>query len=301
MHYNNKVGVKYMARPRKFSPYKRYYSGMVAIILTFIILFIVGTMSVRNIPSDIPEEEPSSGLVMYDPIESVDGYYKHSQKVVAVGDSTMSLSDGVKKKSKSPCKQDEATWVDMLGQNVANISCPGANVSDMLKEVRSSGAIGKNTRRVFISVGTNGYRLGYSTAHMTAMMERLVRAIEKKSPKAEIVFVGYTPVSYNDSCFKKGFMKEARLYDIYHQLANYSMKQVAFSHELYFIDIDDMDYDICNNDDTVLRLPSQEGTPWHTTSYGHMRIAQRVFDEVGTVENSRIDEYNKKKIFVDYN
>lgn len=301
MQYKNKVGVKYMARPKKFSPYKRYYSGMVATILTFIILFIVGAISVKNIQSDTPEAEPSPNPVMYDPIESFDGYYKRSQKVVAVGDSTMSLSDGVRKKSKSPCKQDEATWVDMLGQNIANISCPGANVSDMLKEVRSSGAIGKNTKRVFISVGTNGYRRGYSTAHMTTMVQKLVSEIEKKSPQAEIIFVGYTPVNYNDTCFKKGFMKEARLYDIYHQLANYSMRQVAFSHDLYFIDIDDMDYDICNNDDTILRLPSQEGTPWHTTSYGHMRIAQRVFDEVGTVEHSRIDEHNKKKIFVDYN
>ena len=290
-----------MARPKKFSPYKRYYSGMVATICTFIILFIVGAMSVKNMQPDTPEAEPHPDPVMYDPIESFDGYYKRSQKVVAVGDSTMSLSDGVRKKSKSPCKQEEATWVDMLGQNIANISCPGANVSDMLKEVRSSGAIGKNTKRVFISVGTNGYRRGYSTAHMTAMVEKLVREIEKKSPQAEIIFVGYTPVSYNDTCFKKGFMKEARLYDIYHQLANYSMRQVAFSHDLYFIDIDDMDYDICNNDDTILRLPSQEGTPWHTTSYGHMRIAQRVFDEVGTVEHSRIDEHNKKKIFFDYN
>ena len=290
-----------MARPKKFSPYKRYYSGMVATIVTFIILFIVGAISVKNMQSDTPEAEPHPNPVMYDPIESFDGYYKRSQKVVAVGDSTMSLSDGVRKKSQSPCKQEEATWVDMLGQNVANISCPGANVSDMVKEVRSSGAIGKNTKRVFISVGTNGYRRGYSTAHMTAMVEKLVREIEKKSPQAEIIFVGYTPVSYNDTCFKKGFMKEARLYDIYHQLANYSMRQVAFSHDLYFIDIDDMDYDICNNDDTILRLPSQEGTPWHTTSYGHMRIAQRVFDEVGTVEHSRIDEHNKKKIFFDYN
>ena len=290
-----------MARPKKFSPYKRYYSGMVATILTFIILFIVGAMSVKNMQPDTPEAEPHPNPVMYDPIESFDGYYKRSQKVVAVGDSTMSLSDGIRKKSQSPCKQEEATWVDMLGQNVANISCPGANVSDMVKEVRSSGAIGKNTKRVFISVGTNGYRRGYSTAHMTAMVQKLVREIEKKSPQAEIIFVGYTPVSYNDTCFKKGFMKEARLYDIYHQLANYSMRQVAFSHDLYFIDIDDMDYDICNNDDTILRLPSQEGTPWHTTSYGHMRIAQRVFDEVGTVEHSRIDEHNKKKIFSDYN
>lgn len=290
-----------MARPKKFSPYKRYYSGMVATILTFIILFIVGAMSVKNMQPDTPEAEPHPNPVMYDPIESFDGYYKRSQKVVAVGDSTMSLSDGIRKKSQSPCKQEEATWVDMLGQNIANISCPGANVSDMVKEVRSSGAIGKNTKRVFISVGTNGYRRGYSTAHMTAMVEKLVREIEKKSPQAEIIFVGYTPVNYNDTCFKKGFMKEARLYDIYHQLANYSMRQVAFSHDLYFIDIDDMDYDICNNDDTILRLPSQEGTPWHTTSYGHMRIAQRVFDEVGTVEHSRIDEHNKKKIFFDYN
>lgn len=288
-----------MARPKKFSPYKRYYSGMVATICTFGILFVIGTLSLKNVTVESPEVDQSP--VAYDPIESFDGYYKRSQKVVAVGDSTMSLSDGVRQKLESPCKHDEATWVDMLGQNVANISCPGANVSDMLKEVRSSGAVGKNTKRVYISIGTNGYRQGYSTEYMTEMMQKLVVEINKKSSGAEIIFVGYTPVNYNTECFQKGFMKEARLYDIYHQLANYSMRQVAYLNGLYFIDIDDFEYDICDVDNTILRLPSQEGTPWHTTSYGHMRIAQRVFEETGTVENSRIDEKNKQKIFVDYN
>lgn len=290
-----------MVRPKKFSPYRRYYSGMVATIITFLILCIIALLSLRNIGGaemEVESEKPQP--VIYDPIESVDGYYKRSQKVVAVGDSTMSLSDGVKKKSKSPCRQDEATWVDMLGQNIANISCPGANVSDMLKEVRSSGAVGKNTKRVFISVGTNGYRRGYSTAYMTGMMQRLVNEVKKKAPSSEIIFVGYTPVDYNDSCFKKGFMKEARLYDIYHQLANYSMRQVAYLNDLYFINIDDLKYDICNPSDTILRLPSQKGTPWHTTSYGHMKIAGRVFEEVGTVENSRIDD-DMKNVFIDYN
>ena len=59
-----------MARPKKFSPYKRYYSGMVATILTFIILFIVGAISVKNMQSDTPEAEPHPNPVMYDPIES---------------------------------------------------------------------------------------------------------------------------------------------------------------------------------------------------------------------------------------
>lgn len=283
-----------MARPRSFSSYKKYHSGMVATICTIIILFIIVPLSLRSV--NVIDTSGDPDPVVYDPIENFDKHYHRSQKVVAVGDSTMSLSDGVEKKTSSSCKQEEATWVDMLGQDIANISCPGANVSDMLKEVRSSGAIGKNTKRVYISIGTNGYRKGYSTSYMTNMMQKLVREIQKKSTDAEIIFVGYTPVNYNTVCFQKGFMKDARLYDIYHQLANYSMRQIASINDLYFIDIDDFEYDICDTRNTILRLPSQDGTPWHTTSYGHMRIAQRVFDQTGTVENSRLEKKNTQKI-----
>ena len=148
-----------MARPRSFSSYKKYHSGMVATICTIIILFIIVPLSLRSV--NVIDTSGDPDPVVYDPIENFDKHYHRSQKVVAVGDSTMSLSDGVEKKTSSSCKQEEATWVDMLGQDIANISCPGANVSDMLKEVRSSGAVGKNTKRVYISIGTNGYRKGY--------------------------------------------------------------------------------------------------------------------------------------------
>lgn len=260
------------------------------IIIITVICVTIGVIvnhSRNNTP--VPQEEQT---VNDTPAATFGKIYNNAQTVVALGDSTMALADGVNANSKAPCHQEASTWVDMLGQKIANLACPGASVTDMIAQVETSGAIGGTTKRVFITVGTNGYRRKNSVADMTNKVQKLVDEVRNRAPKSEIIFVGYTPIRYDThgECMSKSYEKQARNYDIYHQMGNYSMKQVAASNRLHFIPIDDIEYDICDKKNTIVWLPEQKGTAWHTTSYGHMLIAHRVFEHTGTVQNSRLSE-----------
>lgn len=194
---------------------------------------------------------------------------------VAFGDSTMSLADGVRIED-AGCMQEENNWVDRL-PDVINMSCPGADVTRTIKIIKESTALRENPKKVLVSIGTNTMRKLGKDVELEKYVQYVVNHIRNISPESEIVFVGYLKVFSDVECLNDAEKKVAKYTDDLHIRSDEALKKVAGENNIEFVPMDDLTYDMCDSENTFVRIPNTtKGTNWHTTSKGHEAIAQRL-------------------------
>lgn len=230
-------------------------------------LGLINTKSLDG--DDIPEEE------VIDEPDTVEEETPVSS--VAIGDSTMALSDGEISDWQNGCRHEKGNWPDMLGVE-ENISCAGADVSKVQRIAKETNTIGAVTEQVYITVGSNSFRDKQNEQDITEQTSELVEIINEKAPVANITFVGYLPSLDSTFCLKGKESKKAKELGRFHTSADKVMNSIAEETNSEFISMDNLyKFDMCNEDNTYIRLPNTTpGAAWHTTSLGHTKIVENI-------------------------
>jgi len=210
-----------------------------------------------------------------------DNYNNDSESVkqidtttIAFGDSTMSLASG-KKIDDRPCRQEKNTWVELLG--VDNYSCPGNSIYDTFDIIDHNDELKNNPDKVFLTIGTNTLRHKGIDKKIGDYIQKIIDRIYHYSPHSEIIIVGYLPVYYGGGCLNKKQQHTAKYISNLHNRTNDILKKVSHDNNIQFIDLSDINYTICNVDDTFIRVPgTTKGSNWHTTDKGHRKIAEKI-------------------------
>ena len=127
-------------------------------------------------------------------------------------------------------------------------------------------------------------------------MRELVAKIRSKSNDTDIVFIGYLPLIADRECLNQEEMSSSRYVDLVHRVANQAMREVANNMGYTYIDLEDMKYNMCNQDETYVRIPGTTlGTNWHTTPKGHYEIAKRISKEMKGVGIKKDFDFSKIK------
>ena len=238
--------------------------------IVFTTLFIVMMISCFTLYSYVVtfSEKPN--------LSSHDTYYSVSKENIALGDSTMSLSNGVIENRSYGCRHERGNWVSLLENETENLSCAGAVVDDMVELAGATRAIGENTQRVFITAGSNSFRNNASMNDVVKDLLNITKVVQEKAPDAHIIFVGYTYVPLG-KCMNKNTKFDAHYINTLHVLGDYAMKKAARLSDSFFIDNSILTYNICKEDNTYVRLPgTTSGANWHTTLRGHRAIKNNV-------------------------
>lgn len=205
--------------------------------------------------------------------------------IYAFGDSTMSLAEGHPDGDKDgTCFPDKDTWVDKLGGETTNLSCPGSTVEDAVSAARRSNIAEDSPHIVFITTGTNLMRRDVSIANTTQHIQNLIETIQELSPGSTIYLVGYLPIEETIPCSdnRKEDEKYAHYLNTLHNRADQALREAARRTEAEFINTRKLTKPICS-EDTYIRLPGQDGVPWHTTQKGHEAIAHKVLSKIHTL------------------
>lgn len=220
----------------------------------------------------------------------------YQQEVVAIGDSTMALSQGVEDEDQEnvspnhhttlPCLRESDTWVSMLKDKTISLACPGATTKDAIDIAKNTLVLGERTKRVYVSIGSNDFKAKRTVEEITDGTQRLIDIIRQRSPESEIVFVGYTLVPLG-KCMNKNESLRARLLNSRHYKADETMKEImSKTPNAYYVDVSELDYNICDKSQAMVRLPgTTHGALWHTTLIGHEKIAAKVNEEIGSVDS----------------
>lgn len=252
-----------------------FRSATTGLIARYITLFIIVIM----LPHVNIAPEAISPLPPSDATRTNNKNVKENASVVAVGDSTMALSNGRKMDSAGGCRHEKDNWVSLVDKGSMNISCSGATVKDTHVRVRDTIALGDKTKTVLITVGSNSFRKKETFSSLVQQIEDMTATIEEKAPGADIVFVGYLPVIAEPKCMTDRYVSTVRYINLVHKAADMVMQQVASEKGYRFVDFSSATYNICNQNSTLVRIPhTTPGAAWHTTPQGHRYITQKILD-----------------------
>lgn len=245
-----------------------------------LLLFLAMILPITNMlssPSDVISSPATEGYVSGRNAETTPS----NAKIVALGDSTVSLADGRLKDSIGGCKHEEGTWIDQLDIGAVSLACSGDTVRQTTNVARSTPALGDDTEMVFITVGTNSLRDSVPYSSLVRQLDRLVETVWGRAPYAEIVFVGYLPLHSNSDCKNHEQVQRSRYVDAVHLVANEALIDVADRGSIDYVDTTGHTFDMCDGEESFIHLPyTHRGTPWHTTGVGHAFIASRVAEDI---------------------
>ena len=201
------------------------------------------------------------------------------RRKLAFGDSTMALADSKREVSANTCIHEKGTWVSRLG-GITNLSCSGSTIKEAIKEAEKTEYLTEKTAQVFITTSSNDYLYGAKQKDIDKDLEQLFTTIREKSQGVHIIVVGYTKVKTDRKCMGREEITRAQEINNQHKKANSSLKK-ALSDKDTYIDIYNIDYDICNKKTTMVRLPeTTKGSNWHTTGVGHKIISEKIIHDL---------------------
>ena len=261
--------------------YKSY--AVIGLLIAFIFLSapltvtgagMLGIINTKDLDDSSPQDKEKDKELEEIVDQPIPEPVENPAKSVALGDSTIALSNANIIDKYHGCRHEEGNWASLIGVE-KNISCAGTNAEQILKVAQETGFIGNSTESVYITAGSNSFRERHSKNETLGTLTNLVSTINKKAPHASIYFIGYLPGNDVSGCTQNKYEDTIKKLNYYHLQGNEVMSEVAFATKTNFYSMDELvNNDYCNPNKTLIRLPNTTpGATWHTTLEGHKRIA----------------------------